>query len=74
MNVNHSANRPITIGRKASTEQFGPRELVDLAVLAEEHGSDSVMVSSTGMSSLVAARLMPCSSHGPVVSTVLCAH
>lgn len=47
MNVNHSANRPITIGRKASAERFGPRELVDLAVPAEE-----LMVSATGVSGL----------------------
>ena len=33
------------IGYKASAEQFGPAELVDLAVLAEEHGLDSVWVS-----------------------------
>ncbi|MBN9748032.1 glucose-6-phosphate dehydrogenase (coenzyme-F420) [Amycolatopsis sp. A1MSW2902] len=35
----------ITIGYKASAEQFGPRHLVDLAVLAEERGFDSVLVS-----------------------------
>jgi coenzyme F420-dependent glucose-6-phosphate dehydrogenase len=33
------------IGYKASAEQFGPRELVDLGILAEEVGLDSVMVS-----------------------------
>ncbi|MBB1158436.1 glucose-6-phosphate dehydrogenase (coenzyme-F420) [Amycolatopsis dendrobii] len=35
----------ITVGYKASAEQFGPRHLVDLAVLAEERGFDSVLVS-----------------------------
>ncbi|MFD4255389.1 glucose-6-phosphate dehydrogenase (coenzyme-F420) [Amycolatopsis thermoflava] len=35
----------ITVGYKASAEQFGPRELVELAVLAEARGFDSVMVS-----------------------------
>ena len=35
----------LTIGYKASAEQFGPRELVDLGVRAEEVGLDSVMVS-----------------------------
>jgi coenzyme F420-dependent glucose-6-phosphate dehydrogenase len=35
----------VTIGYKASAEQFGPRELVDYAVLAEEAGLDSVWVS-----------------------------
>jgi coenzyme F420-dependent glucose-6-phosphate dehydrogenase len=33
------------IGYKASAEQFGPRELVELAVRAEELGMDSVVVS-----------------------------
>ncbi|MFZ1285747.1 MAG: glucose-6-phosphate dehydrogenase (coenzyme-F420) [Candidatus Phosphoribacter sp.] len=33
------------IGYKASAEQFGPRELVELAVLAERVGLDSVWVS-----------------------------
>jgi len=33
------------IGYKASAEQFGPRELVELGVLAEQVGLDSVMVS-----------------------------
>ena len=36
---------PLRIGYKASAEQFGPAELVDLAVAAEEHGLDSVWVS-----------------------------
>ena len=35
----------LKIGYKASAEQFGPRELVELGVLAEEVGLDSVMVS-----------------------------
>src|SRR5919112_6782350 len=35
----------IRLGYKASAEQFGPRELVELGVLAEEVGLDSVMVS-----------------------------
>jgi coenzyme F420-dependent glucose-6-phosphate dehydrogenase len=36
---------PIQIGYKASAEQFGPRQLVELGVLAEERGFDSVVVS-----------------------------
>lgn len=35
----------LKIGYKASAEQFGPRELVEFSVLAEEVGLDSVMVS-----------------------------
>jgi coenzyme F420-dependent glucose-6-phosphate dehydrogenase len=35
----------LKFGYKASAEQFGPNELLDFAVLAEEHGFDSVMVS-----------------------------
>ncbi|MQA63209.1 MAG: glucose-6-phosphate dehydrogenase (coenzyme-F420) [Actinophytocola sp.] len=35
----------IKIGYKASAEQFGPRDLVEYAVQAEEVGLDSVMVS-----------------------------
>jgi coenzyme F420-dependent glucose-6-phosphate dehydrogenase len=35
----------LTIGYKASAEQFGPRELVELAVEAEGHGFDSVTTS-----------------------------
>ncbi|QTJ70168.1 glucose-6-phosphate dehydrogenase (coenzyme-F420) (plasmid) [Rhodococcus sp. ZPP] len=35
----------LRLGYKASAEQFGPRELVELAVLAEHHGLDSAMVS-----------------------------
>lgn len=35
----------LTLGYKASAEQFGPRPLLDLAVLAEEHGFDSVFTS-----------------------------
>ena len=35
----------LRIGYKASAEQFGPRELSDFAVLAEELGFDGVAVS-----------------------------
>ena len=35
----------LKIGYKASAEQFGPRDLVELGVLAEQVGLDSVMVS-----------------------------
>ncbi len=36
---------PLRIGYKASAEQFGPRQLVELGVLAEERGFDTVVVS-----------------------------
>lgn len=36
---------PLTLGYKASAEQFGPRELVEIAVAAEAHGMESVAVS-----------------------------
>ena len=36
---------PLKLGWKASAEQFGPRRLLDFAVLAEEKGFDSVWVS-----------------------------
>lgn len=36
---------PLRFGYKASSEQFGPNELVDFAVLAEEMGFDSVFLS-----------------------------
>ena len=36
---------PLRIGYKASAEQFGPRDLVEYAVRAEEVGLDSVWVS-----------------------------
>lgn len=36
---------PLRFGYKASAEQFGPRELLDFGVLAEEMGFDSVFVS-----------------------------
>src|ERR671926_959741 len=36
---------PLRLGYKASAEQFGPRELLDFAVAAEECGFDSVVVS-----------------------------
>ncbi|MEV6358929.1 glucose-6-phosphate dehydrogenase (coenzyme-F420) [Nocardia asteroides] len=35
----------LKLGYKASAEQFGPRELVELAVAAEAHGLDSATVS-----------------------------
>jgi coenzyme F420-dependent glucose-6-phosphate dehydrogenase len=35
----------LRLGYKASAEQFGPRELLDLAVAAERHGFDSVWTS-----------------------------
>ncbi|MET0844003.1 MAG: LLM class flavin-dependent oxidoreductase, partial [Mycetocola sp.] len=35
----------LTLGYKASAEQFAPRELVELAVAAEAHGFESVAVS-----------------------------
>src|SRR5438132_8116996 len=37
--------QPLRLGWKASAEQFGPRRLLDFAILAEELGFDSVMVS-----------------------------
>ena len=36
---------PLRFGYKASAEQFGPTELLDFAVLAEEVGFDSVFIS-----------------------------
>jgi coenzyme F420-dependent glucose-6-phosphate dehydrogenase len=39
------SRRMLKLGYKASAEQFGPRELVDYAVLAEELGYDTVVVS-----------------------------
>ncbi|UFS61198.1 glucose-6-phosphate dehydrogenase (coenzyme-F420) [Subtercola endophyticus] len=35
----------VKLGLKASAEQFGPRELVEIGVQAEKHGFDSVTVS-----------------------------
>jgi len=35
----------VKLGLKASAEQFGPRELVEIGVRAEQHGFDSVTVS-----------------------------
>ena len=35
----------LVLGYKASAEQFGPRELVELGVLAEQHGFESAFVS-----------------------------
>jgi coenzyme F420-dependent glucose-6-phosphate dehydrogenase len=40
-----SQTSELRIGYKASAEQFGPRELVELGVLAEQVGLDSVMMS-----------------------------
>ena len=39
------ANQPLKLGYKASAEQFGPRQLLDFAIEAEECGFDSVWVS-----------------------------
>lgn len=36
---------PLILGYKASAEQFGPRQLIDFAVEAEQNGFDSVWVS-----------------------------
>ena len=35
----------LTLGYKASAEQFDPRELVEIAVAAEQHGFESVFTS-----------------------------
>src|SRR5437764_14303745 len=35
----------LRLGYKASSEQFGPRELLDFACLAEQAGFDSVFIS-----------------------------
>jgi alkanesulfonate monooxygenase SsuD/methylene tetrahydromethanopterin reductase-like flavin-dependent oxidoreductase (luciferase family) len=35
----------LKLGYKASAEQFGPRELVELGVAAKAHGMDSAVVS-----------------------------
>jgi coenzyme F420-dependent glucose-6-phosphate dehydrogenase len=43
--VTTTSARPLTVGYKASAEQFGPRALVELGVRAEEVGLDSVWVS-----------------------------
>jgi coenzyme F420-dependent glucose-6-phosphate dehydrogenase len=40
-----SQTPPLAVGYKASAEQFGPRELVELGVRAEEVGLDSVWIS-----------------------------
>jgi coenzyme F420-dependent glucose-6-phosphate dehydrogenase len=39
------ANHPLKLGYKASAEQFGPRQLLNFAIEAEECGFDSVWVS-----------------------------
>src|SRR6266851_9324641 len=38
-------NHPLKLGYKASAEQFGPRQLLNFAIEAEECGFDSVLVS-----------------------------
>ncbi len=38
-------NHPLKLGYKASAEQFGPRQLLDFAIEAEECGFDSVWIS-----------------------------
>jgi coenzyme F420-dependent glucose-6-phosphate dehydrogenase len=35
----------LRLGYKASAEQFGPRELLDFGIAAEQHGFDSVVIS-----------------------------
>jgi coenzyme F420-dependent glucose-6-phosphate dehydrogenase len=35
----------LTLGWKASAEQFGPKELLDYGIAAEKHGFDSIVVS-----------------------------
>ncbi len=37
--------RPLTLGYKASAEQFGPRDLIDFSIEAEQAGFDSVFIS-----------------------------
>jgi coenzyme F420-dependent glucose-6-phosphate dehydrogenase len=37
--------QPLRFGYKASSEQFGPNELIEFSVLAEEMGFDSVFLS-----------------------------
>lgn len=39
------ATHPLKLGYKASAEQFGPRQLLDFTVEAEERGFDSVWIS-----------------------------
>ncbi len=39
------ANHPLRLGYKASAEQFGPRQLLDFAIEAEQLGFDSVWIS-----------------------------
>ena len=39
------AKHPLKLGYKASAEQFGPRQLLDFSVEAEDNGFDSVWVS-----------------------------
>ena len=42
---------PLKLGYKASAEQFGPRDLVEYAVLAEQAGMDSASRSTCSFSS-----------------------
>jgi coenzyme F420-dependent glucose-6-phosphate dehydrogenase len=39
------ANHPLKLGYKASAEQFGPRQLLDFSIEAEQSGFDSVWIS-----------------------------
>jgi coenzyme F420-dependent glucose-6-phosphate dehydrogenase len=39
------ANHPLKLGYKASAEQFGPRQLLDFSIEAEQCGFDSVWIS-----------------------------
>ena len=51
-------NNPLKLGYKASAEQFGPRQLLNFAIEAEECGFDSVWVSQPFPA--VAAYWRPC--------------
>jgi coenzyme F420-dependent glucose-6-phosphate dehydrogenase len=42
---NNMAHHPLKIGYKASAEQFGPRQLLNFAIEAEQLGFDSVWIS-----------------------------
>src|SRR5581483_9953204 len=39
------ARHPLKLGYKASAEQFGPRQLLDFSIEAEQRGFDSVWIS-----------------------------
>ena len=43
--MSNNSTHPLRLGFKASAEQFAPRELVEIAVQAEQHGMESVAVS-----------------------------